>query len=50
MGDRIALDEVALDLARNDEGEMQQAMVEYLEKRQANVEARPRRADRITRR
>jgi len=36
MGERIALDEVALDMARNDEGEMQQAMVEYLEKRQAN--------------
>ena len=31
----IALDEVALDVARNDDGELQQAMVEYLEKRQA---------------
>jgi signal transduction histidine kinase len=35
MGERIALDEVTLDMARNDESEMQQAMVEYLEKRQA---------------
>ena len=35
MGDRIALDEVSLDMARNDEGDLQQAMAEYLEKRQA---------------
>ena len=34
-GHGIALDEVSLDVARNDDGEMQQAMVEYLEKRQA---------------
>jgi PAS domain S-box-containing protein len=35
LGEGVALDEVSLDMARNDEGEMQQAMVEYLEKRQA---------------
>jgi PAS domain S-box-containing protein len=35
VGEGIALDEVSLDVARNDEGAMQQAMVEYLEKHQA---------------
>lgn len=36
VGEGVALDEVSLDLARNDEREMQDAMVAYLEKRQAN--------------
>ena len=36
LGERINVDAVALDLARNEEGELQLAMVDYLEKRQAN--------------
>src|SRR5256714_13518065 len=35
MGEHITLDEVSLDMARYDEREMQEAMVDYLEKRQA---------------
>src|SRR3954451_4534736 len=35
MGENITLDEVSLDMARFDEREMQEAMVGYLEKRQA---------------
>src|SRR4051812_5155023 len=35
MGENITLDEVSLDMARFDEREMQDAMVDYLEKRQA---------------
>src|SRR4051812_11997395 len=35
MGENITLDEVSLDMARFDEREMQEAMVDYLEKRQA---------------
>ena len=36
LGERITLDAVALDLARNEEGELQHAMLDYLERRQAN--------------
>ena len=36
VGEGVALDEVSLDMARNDEREMQEAMVDYLEKRRAN--------------
>jgi PAS domain S-box-containing protein len=35
MGENITLDEVSLDMARFDEREMQEAMVDYLAKRQA---------------
>ena len=35
VSEGVALDEVSLDMARNDEGDLQQAMVEYLEKREA---------------
>ena len=35
MGDRVDLDEVSLDIARYHDREMQEAIVEYLQKRQA---------------
>ncbi len=36
MGERVDVDEVSLDMARYADGDMQEAMVDYLQKRQSN--------------